>query len=157
MRKIINPWKGKGAFNCFGCDENNPIGLKLEFYEDNEEVICHWNPAREHEGYINTVHGGIQSTLHDEIASWTIYVKAETAGVTTALNVRFGKAVLVSNGPIKLTSRVKSYSKKTMTLETKLYQKEVLCSEAEVTYRVFPPELAKAKMNYPGIDAFFEQ
>jgi uncharacterized protein (TIGR00369 family) len=157
MRKIINPWKGKDTFNCFGCDDRNPIGLKLEFYENGDELVCHWNPAKNYEGYVNTIHGGIQSTLHDEIASWTIYVKGETAGVTLELNVKFVKAVLVSNGLVKLTSRVKSHSKKTMTLETKLFQKNELCSEAEVTYRIFTPELAKAKMHYPGIEAFFEK
>ena len=39
MKKIINPWKGMEGYNCFGCAPNNEAGVKMEFYEDNDEVI----------------------------------------------------------------------------------------------------------------------
>ncbi len=39
MKKIINPWKGMEGYNCFGCAPNNEAGVKMEFYEDGDEVI----------------------------------------------------------------------------------------------------------------------
>ena len=34
MKKIINPWLNHAEYNCFGCCPKNPIGLHMEFYED---------------------------------------------------------------------------------------------------------------------------
>ena len=39
MKKIINPWKGLEGYNCFGCAPNNEAGVKMEFYEDGDEVV----------------------------------------------------------------------------------------------------------------------
>ncbi len=41
MRKIRNPWLGKEGYDCFGCSPDNPIGLKMEFYEDGEDIVCY--------------------------------------------------------------------------------------------------------------------
>ena len=50
MKKIINPWKGMEGYNCFGCAPNNEAGVKMEFYEDNDEVISIWRPRPEYPG-----------------------------------------------------------------------------------------------------------
>jgi uncharacterized protein (TIGR00369 family) len=54
---------------CFVCGVANPIGLKLAFYEDEEgQVIAHFTPREEHQGYPGVLHGGIIATLLDEVA-----------------------------------------------------------------------------------------
>jgi len=32
-----------------------------------------------------------------------------------------------------------------------------VCSEAEIKYFIFPPEIAQKKYNYPGYEAFFNE
>ena len=44
MKKIINPWKDLEGYNCFGCAPNNESGVKMEFYEDGDEVVSIWKP-----------------------------------------------------------------------------------------------------------------
>ena len=44
MKKIINPWKGLEGYNWFGCAPNNEAGIKMEFYEDGDEVVSIWKP-----------------------------------------------------------------------------------------------------------------
>ena len=63
MKKIINPWKGMEGYNCFGCAPNNEAGVKMEFYEDGDEVISIWKPQPQFQGWIDTLHGGIQAVL----------------------------------------------------------------------------------------------
>ena len=46
MKKIINPWKGLEGYNCFGCAPNNEAGIKMEFYEDGDEVVSIWKIGR---------------------------------------------------------------------------------------------------------------
>lgn len=55
MKKIINPWKGLEGYNCFGCASNNEAGLKMEFYEDGDEVVSIWKPRPEYQGWIDTL------------------------------------------------------------------------------------------------------
>ena len=44
MKKIKNPWidlTDKG-YNCFACAPSNPCGLKMEFYEDGDDIVSLW-------------------------------------------------------------------------------------------------------------------
>ena len=63
MKKIQNPWLHKEGYNCFGCAPGNEAGLKMEFYEDGDEVVSIWHPGPQYQGWIDTLHGGIQAVL----------------------------------------------------------------------------------------------
>ena len=53
---------------CFVCGLENPLGLKLSFYEDDDGgVTCHFAPSQEYQGYPGWVHGGITTALLDEV------------------------------------------------------------------------------------------
>lgn len=73
---------------CFACGRDNPIGLKLDFQEENDTYISTFIPGPEHQGYGGIMHGGLVSTLLDEIMARYLYAKGLTA-VTAKLEVRF--------------------------------------------------------------------
>jgi acyl-coenzyme A thioesterase PaaI-like protein len=51
---------------CFVCGIDNPIGLHLSFYTDEEgRCIARFRPKPEHQGYPGHLHGGLISTLLD--------------------------------------------------------------------------------------------
>jgi acyl-coenzyme A thioesterase PaaI-like protein len=51
---------------CFVCGIENPIGLKLSFYTDDEgRCIARFRPKPEHQGFPGQLHGGLISTLLD--------------------------------------------------------------------------------------------
>lgn len=83
MKKIINPFIHLDGYNCFGCAPQNPLGLKLTFYEDGDDIVATWQPRPEFQGWLNTLHGGVQATLIDEICGWVIMRKLQTTGVTS--------------------------------------------------------------------------
>ena len=49
MRKIKNPWTGKEGYRCFGCSPDNEVGLKMQFYEDGDDVVCFWKPMERYQ------------------------------------------------------------------------------------------------------------
>ena len=54
MKKIINPWidlTDKG-YNCFACAPSNPYGLKMEFYEDGDDIVSIWTPGCNYQGWL---------------------------------------------------------------------------------------------------------
>lgn len=156
MKKIVNPWDNIAGFDCFGCSKSNPFGLKLSFFEDGDFIVAEYLPDIRFQGYHNVLHGGIQATLLDEIASWVVYVKLQTAGVTSALNIKYRNPVIIGDGAISLRASVKEHSGRIANIRAELYNsKNKLCSEADIQYFIFPPEIAKEKYHYPGIEKFY--
>ncbi len=79
--------------NCFGCGRLNEHGLKLSFFVDpDESVWCDWIPYRKVEGWQNIVHGGLITTVLDEVMGWRLSSQHIWA-VTARLNVSFRKPV----------------------------------------------------------------
>lgn len=60
-----------GALNrCFGCGQQNPSGLRLKFFVDEERtIVCKVRLPRRFEGPPGHAHGGIIATLLDEAMS----------------------------------------------------------------------------------------
>ena len=58
MKKIKNPWLHNEEYHCFGCCPDNPLGLKMEFYEEGDEIISYWHPSEHYQGWVGVMHGG---------------------------------------------------------------------------------------------------
>ena len=90
------------GYHCYGCDPHSPQGLRMEFYEDGDDIVSVWNPRPEFQGWVDTLHGGIQATLADEISSWVVFRKFQTSGVTSRMEVRYHKPIRTTGGRIVL-------------------------------------------------------
>ena len=159
MKKILNVHRNDDPqkYQCIGCSPHNPIGLKLEFWDDGEGLVAEWEPVPEFMGWENILHGGIQATLLDEIAAWVVYTKCETAGVTASLTIKYKKTVYTNQGKLVVKGKVLEQNKRFAIILGQLYSADgVLCAEAEMKYFIFPEEVAREKFNYPGVEAFYE-
>lgn len=151
MKKIINPYIGHEAegYNCFACAPHNPNGLKMEFYEDGDDIVCFWTPDRNFEGWQNALHGGIQATLIDETAGWVISRKFQTSGMTTALNIKYRKPV--ATGPehrVEVRARVREVKRTFVFLDVQLMCDGKLCSTGDVTFYCFPKQKAAEEFKF---------
>ena len=157
MRKIINPYakSERDSYQCFGCSPQNPIGLQLEFWQDENGVMAKWLPRKSLEGFVNTLHGGIQATLLDEIASWAVQTQCKTVGVTSSMEISYRRPVLISEGEISLRATIREAGSRMAVVDTELLGNDgKLCASAVVKYFLFNPEKAAAEYFYPGTDAF---
>lgn len=75
---------------CFVCGRANPIGLKLSFDLDltNRKVTTVFQPDRRHQGWKNRLHGGILSTVMDEVMVNAAYMM-DIPAVTGEMTIRF--------------------------------------------------------------------
>ena len=78
--------------SCFVCGESNPAGLNLRVETDGCVVRTRFTPRAEHVGFKQVVHGGIISTLLDEIMVWACAVQTKQFAYCVELNVRFVKS-----------------------------------------------------------------
>jgi uncharacterized protein (TIGR00369 family) len=157
MKQIRNPFTKLEGYNCFGCSPDNPLGLHLKFTEENDEIVCQWNPGKNFQGYFNILHGGIQATLIDEIASWTVYLKVKTAGFTSSADILYLKPVGIDQGPVTLRSKVMKMRRNLADIEVLLYDRNsTLCARGLLTFFTFPLEQSKQSMYYPDHGQFYE-
>lgn len=75
--------------SCFVCGEANPLGLRLRFHTDGRVVRAEFTPLPEHNGFKQVVHGGIISTVLDEIMVWACAVATRQFGFCAEMTVRF--------------------------------------------------------------------
>jgi uncharacterized protein (TIGR00369 family) len=81
---------------CFACGAENKNGLRLDISESEDGVVSTFTPPTWTQGYKKTVHGGIVSTILDELAVWAAFKKGYKC-VTAELNIRIKKAMKVNN------------------------------------------------------------
>lgn len=86
---------------CFVCGQGNPIGLKLAFEFEVDRYVTRFTPRREHQGYTGVTHGGIVSTVLDEVMARLVHVRGYEA-VTAELTVRL-KRPAVTGCELKIT------------------------------------------------------
>ena len=130
--------------NCFGCSPLNTSGLRMTFYTNETAVysklvvpdhLCGWN---------NLVHGGVLTTIMDEIMSWAIIYLLKQIPMTKSISVDFLKPVYVGN-PLKAEGTILDKKGKHEALvEGRLFNEEdVCCAKATGTFAVFSPAVAK--------------
>lgn len=150
MKKIINPYAGTSedlGYNCFACAPGNPCGLKMEFYEDGEYVVCYWTANENYQSWLNTVHGGILATLIDETAGWFIFRKYQTSAMTTSLNVKYKKPVPIGK-QLEVRAKLREARKSFLIMDITLSCDGVLCCSAEAVYYKFPKEMAEKEFHF---------
>ena len=149
MKRIINPWIHMQGYNCFGCSPDNPIGTQMKFFEDGNEIISIWRPTRNHQSWINTLHGGIQAVLLDEVCGWVVFHQLKTAGVTAKMEMRYHKPVSTLQDYIKLRGYLKEMRRNIAIVAGEIYsaEGELLC-ECTCTYFTFPQDKARESMGY---------
>lgn len=149
MKKIINPFIHFDGYNCFGCAPQNPLGLKLTFYEDGDDIVATWQPRPEFQGWLNTLHGGVQATLIDEICGWVIMRKLQTTGVTSQLNMRYLRPVSCLEGALTLRAHITAQRRNLVDLEATLTNAQgKVCAQGTCTYFTFPPEKAREQWHF---------
>mgnify|MGYP004446112303 CR=1 FL=1 len=135
MRRIKNPWAHLQGYSCIGCSPNNPIGLHLEFYEDGNDVVCKWKPTPNHQGWLNTLHGGIQGLMLDDIASLVLFLKLQTTGVTSKMEVKYLKPVSTLDDYVMLRARIQKQMRNVVFIDAELYNAAgELCTNANLIY-----------------------
>ncbi|MCR5455142.1 MAG: PaaI family thioesterase [Bacteroidales bacterium] len=151
LHKIKSPFLDKENYNCVACSPNNPNGLHLQFYENGDYVETIFSPDRNTEGWYDTMHGGIQSLIADEVAAWYVMRKLQTSGVTSKLEVQFLKPVLISESPLTARAILKEQKRNLAFISVEIINaKSEVCTKATAVYYCWSKEKAKDEFGFNG-------
>lgn len=100
---------------CFACGKDNPYGLHMEFCDEGEDFVSRWTPQPHHQGWSEILHGGLVSTLLDEVMTWRL-VSRGLQVVTAEMTVRL-KAPTPLGQELTIRARVTSQRRKLYEVE----------------------------------------
>jgi acyl-coenzyme A thioesterase PaaI-like protein len=80
---------------CFACGPDHPTGLRLKFHVEGDGVVTRFIPAAEHQGAPGIMHGGLVTTVADEVGCWAIIALRGKFGFTGTMTSRFARALRV--------------------------------------------------------------
>jgi len=75
--------------SCFACGSENVCGLHMEFHTDGEKLYSNVTPPAHLSGWESLLHGGIISTMLDEIMAWTAIHLLQRIILTKSMHVEF--------------------------------------------------------------------
>ena len=142
MKKLINPWIGLEGYNCFGCCPDNNSGMRMQFYEEGDDIVSFWIPQENHISWKNTLHGGVQAALLDELCGWVIFRKCGSAGVTGKLEIKYHKPVTLQ--PLTLRAHITLNRGRVVVVEGTIYDaSDNILTVATATYFVANQDKAR--------------
>lgn len=143
---MLTPINSADDHYCFGCGRLNPNGLHLHFYplDDEAGIWAPFTPLREHEGYMGMVHGGIISTILDEVMAWSLY-RLDIWAVTGRLSISFRKPVEVGE-PTRAIGRIANDRGRLIDVTGTLLREAdgVVLAEAQAVFARVPERQADA-------------
>lgn len=138
---------------CFGCSQTHPFGFHLHFAKRGEEVVTRFTPGEQYQGPPGVMHGGLTTTLADEIAAWTVVTMKGRFGFTVALEARLSKAVRIGV-EIEGTGRIESESSRFTKIAVELRQAEALSFRGVFTFAVLDEAAAERVIGGPLPEAW---
>ncbi len=141
--EMFEPIKNDFNSSCFGCSPNNPMGLKMQFKAGTDSVISDLIVPGHLCGWSKLIHGGVLTTILDEVMSWTAMHFLKQLAMTKTLNLTFNKPVYVGK-QIRAIGKVKSkISRHEVIMEGVIVNdKGVDCVKSESVFAIFSPKIA---------------
>ena len=130
--------------NCFGCSPTNPAGLQMRFFTDGTAVFSHLRVPQNLCGWSNIVHGGVLTTILDEVMSWSAIHLLKRIALTQSMTVEFIKPVQVG-GELEAQARVRETNGKNDAVTEGVIcdPKGDVCARASAVFKVFSPAVAR--------------
>lgn len=128
---------------CFGCGANNPLGLHMEFLTDDQRVYSFVTVPPAMAGWDQTVHGGVISTILDEIMGWSVIYLLGKIGVTKTMTVDFMKPIQVGKRLTVIGTIMEMPSERQVIVGGEIYaDNEVVSAKAQGTFATMPAQTA---------------
>jgi acyl-coenzyme A thioesterase PaaI-like protein len=87
---------------CYGCGDDNPVGLRMQFVTTDEGVTATFWPKEFHQGAPGFLHGGVAATALDETMAAVGWLVDGQRMVTGTLELRYRRPVPLDGLPLTI-------------------------------------------------------
>jgi acyl-coenzyme A thioesterase PaaI-like protein len=130
--------------HCFGCSSVNPAGLQMKFYTD-EKSMYSWLKVPDHLcGWNRLVHGGVISTILDEVMGWAAIHLLKLIVLTKTMTVDYIQPVFVAD-ELKTKGWITKFDNDgEVIIDATIHNgKDELCARSTGVFSYFPPARIK--------------
>lgn len=128
-------WASVPGYHCFGCAQNNPRGLGLQFFEDGDEVVARTTLDDSFSSYPGVVHGGIIATLLDEVMGNAVFILHRRLSWTVGSHLQFFEPLLTHRA-CEIRARIVQTEGEMRTVKGRVLGPEgQLCARATSTFK----------------------
>lgn len=138
---------------CFGCAPDHPVGFRLRFRVEGDEVVTRFTPGDRYQGPPGIMHGGLVMTLGDEVAAWTLVGLRRRFGFTTRVDGRLSKAVRIGRELVG-RGRIADDRGRAVDLSVRLSQDDATCFEGTFRFMVLDEAGAERLLGGPLPEAW---
>lgn len=130
--------------NCFGCGSENHHGLKMTF-ETNGQRLRSLVTVPDHlRGWSNIVHGGVLSTICDEVMAWAAIFLLKRFILTKTMTMSFLKPVTIGSRLSNFGYVKERIDERNAIMTGEIYnEKGQLCATSTGEFVLFTPEAFK--------------
>ena len=132
------------SHDCFACSPVNSSGLQMKFFTNEKAVYSRVTVPTHLCGWNNVAHGGVVSTILDEIMSWAALYLLKRITLTQSMTVEFIKPVTISETMEAEGKVLEVKGKRDAVVEGVIYNADgKVCARSTGTFKVFSPAVAK--------------
>lgn len=123
---------------CFGCGPANDHGLKMKFFGNDEMIYSDITVPDYLLGWNGVVHGGILSTMLDEVMGWSAIYLLKKFILTKNMTVNYYRPVFVGE-TLHIEGRIKEkINEKEVSMTGRIYNsKNELCVTSTGIFALF--------------------
>ena len=129
---------------CFACGPANPAGLHMRFAAGSDRLVSNLIVPDHLRGWSNMVHGGVISTILDEIMSWSAMHFFKSVILTKSMTVEFKKPVHVGQKLKAIGTVAEVRNEREAVMNGKLYSQgeEDLLAVSTGVFALLKPKVA---------------
>ena len=141
--KEFRPLPSRENHACFGCGPANPCGLRMKFFTDGTSVFTELKVPEHTSGWKNLVHGGVITTILDEVMGWSAIYSLKRFVLTKTISIEFLKPAFVGERIRAEGSLIELRGEREAVLGSSLFDAAGnLCARGRGVFAVFAPEAA---------------
>jgi len=132
LRKLVDSF-------CFVCGPDNPKGLQIPCYWDEDQYVAEFTPDRYHQGHPGITHGGIIASLFDEVMGKSLIHKGLMV-VTAELNIKYIKPLPIGQ-PVIFRSNMREQKNRAIKMAASAtFEDGTVAAEAEAVMIIVEEE-----------------
>lgn len=130
--------------HCFGCSPTNPAGLKMKFYTDETSIFSRVKVPDHLRGWNNLVHGGVISTILDEVMGWAAIHLLKLIVLTKTMTIDYIQPVFIEN-ELKAEAWITKFDDNgEVIIEATIHnERNELCTKSKGIFSYFSPDKIK--------------
>lgn len=138
---------------CFGCAPDHPIGFRLTFAREGDEIVTRFTPSERYQGPPGIMHGGLVGTLADEIGAWALIGLLEKFGFTAQMSGKLHRPARIGR-PIEGRARVAKAGARVVDVEVVLRQDDETVYTGELRFVLLDEKGAERMLGGPLPEAW---